>query len=126
MFTIWSGGLRDATNPSSVIVDSDTTVTGNFDLIYMAKLLVAGTLQASIQDGCDAADDGETLLAQEYIFQEPSGVTLGLNKAKTVTIIGGLDKTYLDYVSTTSMTTVKGPVNIRQGLLNVQRLNVRP
>jgi hypothetical protein len=52
-------------------------------------------------------------------------VTLGLVSAKAITIKGGLDAIYLDYVSATSMTTVKGSVNVRQGRLSVQRLNVR-
>jgi hypothetical protein len=58
--------------------------------VNRAKLSLGGTLHASIQDACDAAASGDTIMAQEYFFQEPQGVTIGPVTAKTLTIKGGL------------------------------------
>jgi len=124
LFSGWSGGHSGSSNPGAVTMDSDKTVIGTFDLNYKAKLFQADTPQACIQDACNDAADGETLLAQEYFFQEPSGVTLGLLTAKTITIKGGYQLGTTSYDTVTGMTAVRGPLAIRQGRLNLQRVQV--
>jgi len=119
IFAGWSGNA-----PAGVVtMDSDKSVTATFDAINKAKLLQAGTHQASIQDAYDAAISGDTILAQAYFFQEPQGVTLGSLSPKTITIKGG----YADnaYVAVSGVTTVRGPVKIQSGKLIVERLKIK-
>jgi uncharacterized repeat protein (TIGR01451 family) len=124
-FASWSGAYGGSVNPGNITMDGDKAVTATFDAINKAKLSLAGTPHAGIQEAYDAAVSGDTVLAQEYYFAEPTGVTLGLLLPTAITIMGGLDPTYLAYVSPTSVTTVKGPLAIKQGRLNVQRLKIR-
>ena len=104
-------------------MDADKTVQASFDLNHKAKLLATGAQQASIQDACDAAADGDTIQAQTYFFQESEGVTVGKVSAKTITLKGGYDDT--GFTTNTGMTSVQGPLTIRSGTLIVERLTVR-
>jgi alpha-tubulin suppressor-like RCC1 family protein len=121
VFTGWS-----ANAPAGVVsMDGDKTVTATFDIVNRAKLSLAGTLHASIQDACDAAASGDTILAQEYFFQEPQGVTIGPVTAKALTIKGGYAPGDGNYNTITGITTVLGPVNIVGGSLTAEGLAVR-
>jgi hypothetical protein len=124
-FIGWSGDYTSSDNPGTVTVNTNKTVTATFNLVNRAKLSPAGTLHAGIQDACDAAASGNTILAQEYFFQEPQGVTLGAVPGKTLVIKGGYKLDDAGYTTITGMTTVLGPVNIEHGCLTAERLIVR-
>jgi len=85
---------------------------------------VGGTLHTSIQDACDVAASVDTIMAQEYFFQEPQGVTIGQVTAKALTIKGGYAPGDGNYNTVTGITTVLGPLTIVHGSLTVDRLAV--
>jgi hypothetical protein len=125
-FTGLIGGPAGMTNPVTFTLTGNTSVTATFDPILKVKLLPA-SLFASIQDACDAvgADSTAEIRAQEYVFQEPQGVTIGWDSAKIITLKGGYRPDDVNYDTVTGMTTtVHGPLKIQRGRLNVQGLNI--
>lgn len=121
LFTGWG-----VNSPGGVVtMDSSKTVTATFDLVNRVKLVSSAASFASIQDACDAATSGDTILAQDYFFQEPNGVTIGALSAKTLTIRGGYTLGDASYSAITGVTSVQGPVKIQSGTLTVERLMIR-
>lgn len=130
IFTGWSGDFISSNNPGTVTMTAGKAVTATFDLNYKVKLLPKNILDpamylASIQDAYDDAVDGDELRTQTYFFNETGGLSLGMVSAKTVTLKGGYKLDDASYTVITGMTTVKGPLKIQQGRLNVQRLKIQ-
>ncbi len=124
-FAGWSGDITSSDNPIIFTLDSNKTITATFDPLYKAKAESTNALYSSLQNACDSEASGATILAQDYFFMEPSGLTIGRFMAKIVSIKGGLDADYLTCPSPTSMTVVQGPLKVINGKLTANRLAVR-
>lgn len=121
-FTGWS-----ANAPAGVVtMDSNKTVTATFGLADRVKLSSKATeVYASIRDACDAAAISDTIKAQEYFFQETSGVTIGATSAKNIIFKGGYALGDSSFNAITGVTSVQGPVKIQSGSLTVDGLAIR-
>jgi hypothetical protein len=87
-----------------------------FSFVKLAR--IGTTDYDTLQAAYDAAADGATIMAREYLFPD----ALSCNLAKPVTIKGGYNQTY---TVQSGFSSIKGVMTIGKGAVTVDRLVIR-
>lgn len=112
LFSDWSGGFTNSTNPVTFTLNTNTALTATFNHNNKVKLLPANTLFASIQDAYSSVSSGNiSILAQTGTFPE----NLIFSTSQIVTLTGGMDSSYnltSDFSAVSSVTVTHGSATV--------------
>jgi YVTN family beta-propeller protein len=119
LFTTWTGACS-GTSDCSLIMSADMTATAVFDFDIAHKTRIYGTSNyfSTLAAAYSASVAGKVIQAWGTDFIE----TLTLSSPKAVTIKGGYNQ---GYTSNNGKTVLKGKLNIRNGSLTVENLQIR-
>ncbi len=124
IFSGWSGGGCSGSDPCTITLTGNTSVTATFDrdaehAVYIPGATPGtGTYYATLQAAYDGAESGAAVSAWATTYLE----SLTCGQAKSVILKGGYDQSY---TSQTGYTTLDGVLNIRQGRVTAERLKVK-
>lgn len=123
-FVSWSGDLTDSTNPGSITMDSNKTVTATFtpdpakvkiDGYAAPYYTIGSALEACGQDGTVRAQ-AAPLFAEIITMTNPA----------TILFRGGFTNTGFTDIDQSGYTTISGWLKICSGKLTVERLKIKP
>lgn len=120
IFSGWSGGGCNGTDPCTMSLSDNTSVTAVFDKDsgHSVYLPGAGTYFSTLQAAYDGAADGSTIRAWDISYHE----NLSCAQAKQIVFKGGYDQSYINQ---TGYTTLNGTFTIKQGKVVAERIKVK-
>ena len=120
-FVGWSNGLCSGTGDCLLVLNTDMSVTANFDQEVVPRVKLDGSLTGfffTIQDACEAAETDSIIKLQSSEFSE----YLTWNRLATVILRGGYDDSYNTFVGVTNL---RGSLTIAGGTIIVDGISIQ-
>ncbi len=124
IFSGWSGGGCTGSDPCTMTLTGNTSVTATFDrdaehAVYVPGAVPgSGTYYTTLQAAYDGAESDAAVSAWATTYLE----SLICGQAKSVILKGGYDQSYTSRIG---YTTLDGVLNIRLGKVTAERLKVK-